>query len=84
MESTDLKVTFSSKTCPKCKYVMRKCRCTMCKNCGFPFPEMCECGAGVIPAWQRDMCVKCGRGEKFCKCEKFIKYKDDSKPSEGE
>ena len=40
---TDPKVTFSVKTCPECKYVMGKCKCTICKNCGLPYPELCKC-----------------------------------------
>ena len=43
---------------------------------------MCECGAGIIPAWQRDMCVQCGKGKKFCGCDEFMKFEGDSKPSE--
>ena len=47
-DDSDPKVTFSVKTCPKCKYVMGKCQCTICKNCGLPYPELCKCEISVL------------------------------------
>ena len=70
------------KTCEECgkEYsdtggVKDTCTCIHCRNCGRP-AKVCLCVKGIIPDWQREICVACSMARKHCKCEKFIEHLD--------